>query len=93
MAYRNTERNFESWLKQSTSHPIRMAIMAHLDAYREDEQVFQDEDWGEGVLRASNQQQQIGENSFVEGFVGTEWEGVQERYLEQIGSKKTPHDG
>ena len=90
IAYRNTERNFESWLKQTTSHPIRMAIMAHLDAYREDEQVSLDEEWGEGVMRASIQQQQIGEHAFVEGFVGTEWEGIQERYLEQIGSRKSP---
>ena len=90
VAYRNIERNFESWLKQSTSQPIRLAIMAHLDAYREDEEVRRDDDWGHDVVSASTQQSHIGDNAFMEGFMATGWEKAQEKHLSKIESKRNP---
>ena len=90
VAYRNIERNFESWLRKSTSHPIRLAIMAHLDAYREEEEVSRDEEWGNDVISASTQQSHVGDNAFMEGFIATGWEKAQAKYLLEINSKRNP---
>ena len=90
MAYRNTERNFESWLKDTTSSEIRSAIMAHLDAYREDEELDPDEEWGEATKQASASQGRLGPNAFVEGLLTQEWEKAQLDYLLKIESKRSP---
>ena len=89
-AYRNTERTFETWLKATTSQPIRLAIMAHLDAYRENEELVQDREWEEDILHASTRQQEIGENAFIEGLLTKEWENMQAKYLAKMESKRNP---
>ena len=52
-AYRNIERDFESWLKATTSRDIRLTIMAHLDAYRENDLVDELDTTDDEIRRAS----------------------------------------
>ena len=90
IAYRNIKRNFESWLKETTSDAMRLALMAHLDAYREDDEVETDESWPTDIAEASNRQIRIGPNAFMEGLLTKEWERVQREHLANTGSKKNP---
>ena len=89
-AYRNTERNFKAWLKDTTSDAIRVAIMAHMDAYREDEEIEPDKEWKTEIEAASATQQEIGPNAFIEGLLAKEWEQAQGAYLTAIESKRNP---
>ena len=73
-AFRNIEREFETWLKHTTSDDIRLAIMAHLKAYREDEDVGLDDLWAELVLEVSRTQRDTGDNSFMEGLLVYGWD-------------------
>ena len=90
VAYRNIEQNFECWLKDTTSTEIWIAMMAHLDAYREDSEVQQDAEWDDKVLEASMEQEEIGPNAFTEGLIGKKWIKAQEAHLTRIGSKRNP---
>lgn len=90
IAYRNTERNFESWLKATTSDEMRLALMAHLDAYRENEEVPDDENATPLIAAASLGQTGIGPNAFMEGLLTKAWEPAQREHLTTIGSKKNP---
>ena len=90
VAYRNIERNFESWLKDTTSTEIRQTIMAHLNAYREDEEVQRDDDWGDDIILISEAQSRIGPNAFAEGLLTPQWIRAQGKHLKDIESKKNP---
>ena len=89
-AYRNTERNFETWLKDTTSRDIRRAIMAHLDSYREQEGIEEPEDLDAAVAQASRNQAALGHNAFAEGFLIKDWEQLQASYLTTTTSKRSP---
>ena len=65
-----------------------MAVMAHLDAYREDEEMEHDEAWGDTIVAASEQQGRIGPNAFAEGIIGTKWTKIQAEHLRRTGSKR-----
>ena len=90
VAYRNIERNFESWLKMTTSRDIRLTIMAHLDAYREQEEIEEPDDIAEDVQYASRKQRRIGPNAFAEGLLVDTWQHVQKRYLNDTQSQRCP---
>ena len=87
MAYRNIERNFESWLQQTTSDELRCVLMIHLDAYREKETIELTDEWSPPAERASNQQTELGPNAFAEGLLVPEWGILHKEYLRSIGSK------
>ena len=89
-AYRNIQRNFESWLKDTTSRDIRVTVMAHLDAYREQEWVEAPEDIEDDVGVVSRHQQTLGPNAFAEGFLVAGWENLQRAHLTQTQSKRCP---
>ena len=89
-AYREIERNFETWLHATTSKDIREAIMAHLDAYREQSEVEHREGWEEEVMHASKEQERLGPNAFVEGLVISKWEDVQRTHMDKQQSKRNP---
>ena len=90
MAYQEIERNFESWLKATTSRDIRVTIMAHLDAYREQEEIEEPEDTQADVQNASTEQKTLGPNAFAEGFLVNAWQHVQARHLRESKSKRCP---
>ena len=88
-AYRNIERDFEYWLKHTTSDEIREAVMAHLVAYREEEEVEERDTWSQQLMDVSMDQQAVGENAFVEGLLVHGWEKLQQEYLQRIKSKRS----
>ena len=88
-AYRNIERKFEYWLKKTTSDELREALMAHLGAYREEEEVTERENWTQKVKEVSRDQKAVGENAFVEGLVVHGWEKIHRDHLSRVGSKRS----
>ena len=87
-AYRNIEREFEHWLKQTTSDEIREAVMAHLLAYREEEDVEDRNYWSQKLKEVSRHQKEVGENAFVEGLLTHGWERIQNEYIQSRESKR-----
>ena len=88
-AYRGIHRNFESWLYATTSSGIREAILAHLHAYREEEQVEEGDTWSPQLKQASMMQSALGACAFMEGCLCRHWEPIQKTYLDATYSKKS----
>ena len=64
--------------------------MVHLAANQDKERPEQDEEWGEETWEASMQQEEIGENTFMEGLLARKWEWAQAAYVLTIESKQNP---
>ena len=88
-AYRNIEREFEYWLKNTTSDEIREALMTHLVAYQEEEEVEERETWTPQLKEVSMEQQAVGENAFVEGLLAHGWEKLQLDHLDNVKSRRS----
>ena len=80
--YNNLETNFSQWLKDTTSGDIRRAVLTHLRAYRNDRVAETEYWWSDDARRASNAQRLLGPNAFPEGMIVTEWQEVQDRYIQ-----------
>ena len=89
-AYRTIERNFEDWLKRTTSNDIRITIMHHLTAYREEEPIHEPDHWKQEIAELSRSQKALGPCAFVEGFLVKEWEHMQRQHLDETKSKRHP---
>ena len=63
-----------------------MAIMAHLDSNREQDKVQAPEELDIFVQAASNDQETLGPNAFVEGLLVHDWEEIQTTHLDNIKS-------
>ena len=62
--------------------------MAHLVAYRDEEEVENREEWSQTLKEVSMDQQAVGENAFVEGLLTHGWERLQSEYLQSMESKR-----
>mmetsp|Transcript_5641 Transcript_5641/g.8399 ORF Transcript_5641/g.8399 Transcript_5641/m.8399 type:complete len:130 (+) Transcript_5641:378-767(+) len=90
IAFRTIERNFETWLQATTSDAIQLAIMKHLQGYRNEEYIEEPDEWSRQVQTASINQSALGPCAFVEGFVVKDWEMMQTEHLNSKNSKRNP---
>ena len=81
---------YDSWLQQTTSNWIREAVLEQLDAYRHQRPVTASALWPEEVQDAVSAQNRIGDRSFVEGCLHANWEKLQDDYLLQTHSRRSP---
>ena len=88
--FRDIRANFARWLQGTTSPGMQSAILAHLQAYRKDEEVIEGENWSDDLRVASKLQEAIGPNAFAEGCLEESWETIQGVYLRSMQSKKSP---
>ena len=88
--YQKLEGSFAQWLYRTTSPEMKELVLMHLQAYRNTEEVEEEENWNEEIRRVWEAQRLAGPNAFAEGCLVKEWEQQQAKYLESINSKRTP---
>ena len=88
--YARQERKFEQWLCQTTSPELKALIIAHVQAYRDDREVEEDETWDEETYDIWKAQNELGKNAFTEGCLVHEWEARQREHLTETESKRSP---
>ena len=89
-AYREIQREFEQWLSKTTSTGIKEAVLEHLRAYRETEEIQEGENWTEDLRGVSRMQEEIGPNAFMEGCITKQWKEIQTKYLQSMQSRRNP---
>ena len=88
--YEKITKDYHGWLHSTTTPSMAEAILEIIEAYRHNRQIATQERWADEVRSAVQLQQQLGARAFVEGFMHTKWEGIQETYLTSIQSRKSP---
>ena len=78
------------WLQRTTSDWMRLANLEQLDAYRESRPVEISTLWPEDIQQAVKKQGWMGERAFIEGCVHEDWEKIQEDYILQTQSRRSP---
>ena len=89
-AYRSIQQEFERWLSGTTSPGIKEAVLEHLRAYRETEDIREGENWSEELKTVSRAQEDIGPNAFMEGCITSKWKEIQRMHLQAMDSRKNP---
>ena len=89
-AFRGIQREFDQWLQSTTSPGIKDAVLEHIRAYRERDVVEEGENWSERLRMVSREQEEIGQNAFMEGCITRKWKEIQDTHLKAIRSRKSP---
>ena len=88
--FEQVREGYATWLQRTTSDWMRLANLELLDAYRECRPAEISTLWPEDIQQAAKKQSRMGERAFIEGCVHQDWEKIQEDYILQTQSRRSP---
>ena len=88
--FRDVRRTFADWLHKTTSPGMKDAILAHVQAYRDEERIVEGTNWSDDLVTASRLQEALGTCAFAEGCLDESWEHIQAAHLQPMNSKRKP---